>query len=476
MNRPDTSRLRDFAASRFEGEALPILERYVGIPCKSPLFDSAWRERGHIEEAISLVGDWCRARAIEGLRVERIQLEERTPVLWMEIPGDVDSTVLLYGHLDKQPEMEGWAVDLGPWRPVRRGEKLYGRGAADDGYAAFASLLAVESLSHLGVPRPRCVVLIEASEESGSVDLPAYVEHLADRIGSPELVICLDSGCGDYDHLWSTTSLRGMLTGSLEVEVLSEGVHSGDAGGVVPDSFRLLRTLLERVEEADSGRLRLPELASEIPEERLRQADRAAQVLGEGMAGRFPFVAGARPEKLDPAELVLARSWGAALAVTGIEGAPPLRDAGNVLRPRTRLKLSLRLPPTADPEAAARALRARLEDQPPHGARVAFQLEGAAAGWNAPPLAPWLAEALNRASQAHFGAPAVHMGEGGSIPFMGMLGARFPSAQFLITGVLGPGSNAHGPNEFLHVPTAIRLTACVASVLADLAARVRPTA
>lgn len=476
MNRPDSDRLRDLAASRFEEEALPVLERYVGIPCKSPLFDPDWRKRGHIEEAIALVGDWCRARPIEGLRVERIQLEERTPVLWMEIPGDVDSTVLLYGHLDKQPEMEGWAADLGPWRPVRRGEKLYGRGAADDGYAAFASLLAVESLSHLGVPRPRCVVLIEASEESGSVDLPAYVEHLADRIGSPELVICLDSGCGDYDHLWSTTSLRGMLMGSLEVEVLREGVHSGDAGGVVPDSFRLLRTLLERVEAADSGRLRLPELASEIPSERREQARRAAQVLGEGMAGRFPFVPGARPERLDPTELVLARSWGAALAVTGIEGAPPLRDAGNVLRPRTRLKLSLRLPPTADPETAARALRARLEEEPPHGAHVTFQLEGAAAGWNAPPLAPWLAEALDRASQEHFGAPAVHMGEGGSIPFMGMLGARFPSAQFLITGVLGPGSNAHGPNEFLHVPTAIRLTACVASVLADLAARGRPTA
>jgi acetylornithine deacetylase/succinyl-diaminopimelate desuccinylase-like protein len=470
MPSPD-ARLHEFATRAFEEQALPVLERYVAIPNRSPAFDPDWRAHGHMEEAVSLIADWCRARPLPGLRVERVQLGERTPVLWMELPGDVDRRVLLYGHLDKQPEMEGWSEGLGPWTPVRRGERLYGRGAADDGYAAFASLLALEALVRTGAPRPHCGVLIEACEESGSADLPAYVEHLAPRIGAPELVVCLDSGCGDYERLWSTTSLRGMVTGTLSVEVLSEGVHSGDAGGIVPESFRLLRALLSRVEDPQTGRLLLPELHVPIPDDRRRQAARAAEVLGEGTYRKFPFLPGAGPEHRDPTALVLARTWEPALAVTGLAGAPALGDAGNVLRPGTAVKLSFRLPPTADPDGALRALRARLEADPPCGARVRFSDEGAAEGWNAPALPAWLEASVDRASRAFFGQPAAHMGEGGSIPFMGMLGARFPEARFLVTGVLGPGSNAHGPNEFLHVPTAARLTACVAGVLADLARR-----
>ena len=470
-SRPDPSALLDFATRAFEEEAIPALERYVAIPNKSPAFDPDWRAHGHMEDAVTLIGDWCRARPVPGLSVERIQLGGRTPVLWMEVPGDVDRTVLLYGHLDKQPEMTGWSEGLGPWTPVRRGERLYGRGAADDGYAAFASLLAVEALVRAGAPRPRCVVLIEACEESGSADLPAYVDHLLPRIGTPELVVCLDSGCGDYERLWSTTSLRGMVSGTLSVEVLREGVHSGDAGGIVPESFRVARALLERVEDAGTGRLRLPALHVAVPEARRRQAARAAAVLGDALHGKFPFVPGARPQGDDPTARVLARTWEPALAVTGIEGAPGLRDAGNVLRPHTALRLSFRLPPTADPGAAAEAIRARLEDDPPCGARVRFDGVEHAAGWNAPPLPAWLEDSLDRASRSHFGREAAHMGEGGSIPFMGMLGARVPDARFVVTGVLGPGSNAHGPNEFLHVPTATRLTACVADVLADLARR-----
>jgi len=459
------------AVERWERDVLPALERYIAIPNKSPAFDPDWASRGHMEAAVELIGSWCSERPVPGLCVEVVRLEGRTPLLWMEIPGDVEDTVLLYGHLDKQPEMTGWAEGLAPFTPVRRGERLYGRGGADDGYAAFASLLALELLAQAGVPHARCVILIEACEESGSPDLPAYVDHLAGRIGTPTLVICLDSGCGSYDRLWGTTSLRGMLTGSLRVAVLREGVHSGDAGGIVPGSFRILRQLLSRLEDEETGEMLPSLLHAEIPRDRVGQAAQAAEVLGENVHAKFPFAGDTAPLGADACERVLNRTWRPALCVTGAAGLPAVGDAGNVLRPYTEAKLSVRLPPSVDAEAATRALKELLERDPPHGAQVRFRPEPAANGWNAPPMQRWLEAALERASRAYFGPPAAFMGEGGSIPFMGMLGARYPEAQFLITGVLGPESNAHGPNEFLHVPTGQRLTACVAHVLAEHAGR-----
>ncbi|MEN8159931.1 MAG: M20/M25/M40 family metallo-hydrolase [Myxococcota bacterium] len=458
--------LRAHVAQVFEHSAVPALERYIAIPNRSPLFDPDWSSAGHMERAALLIADWCRRREVPGLRLEVIRLPGRTPLVFFEAPGETDDTVLLYGHLDKQPEMEGWAEGLGPWTPVRRGPRLYGRGGADDGYAAFAALTALEALAAQRVPRARCIGLIEACEESGSFDLPAYVDHLADRIGEPSLVIALDSGCGNYDQLWATTSLRGMVTGTLRVEVLEQGVHSGDASGVVPSSFRILRQLLSRLEDEATGAIRIPELHVAVPEDRREQAERAAAVLGREVFTRFPFPPGMQPIDTDPAALVLNRTWRPWLAVTGIDGVPSVRAGGNVLRPYTAAKLSLRVPPTLDGEAATARVRAVLEAEPPLGARVAFAAEGAASGWNAPSFAPWLEAALEAASQAAFGRPAVAMGEGGTIPFMAMLGDRFPAAQFLVTGVLGPGSNAHGPNEFLHLPTAERITACVAHVLA----------
>ena len=383
-----------------------------------------------------------------------------------EVPGAGGETVLLYGHVDKQPEMTGWAEGLGPWTPVRRGDRLYGRGAADDGYAAFAALTALEALQAQGVPHARCVVLIEACEESGSVDLPAHVDALAGRLGTPGLVVCLDSGCGNYEQLWGTTSLRGLVNGELAVDMLSEGIHSG-ASGIVPSSFRVLRRLLARLEDEATGTILPRELHAEIPPARVAQARAVAAALGDEVWSRFPFVPGARPAHADPVELVLASTWRPALAVTGADGLPALADAGNVLRPGTAVKLSLRLPPPLDAARAAARLKEVLEADPPCGARVTFTPSGLSTGWEAPPMREWLAASVDAASRACFGRPAMYQGTGGSIPFMAMLGARFPEAQFLITGVLGPESNAHGPNEFLHVPTGVRVTACVAHVLAD---------
>jgi acetylornithine deacetylase/succinyl-diaminopimelate desuccinylase-like protein len=399
--------------------------------------------------------------------VEVIRLPGKTPLLYIDIPGMSDDCVLLYGHMDKQPEMTGWSPGLAPWRPVIEGERLYGRGVADDGYAVFASLTAIRALHEQGAPHARCVILIECCEESGSYDLPCYIDALAKRIGTPSLVVCLDSGCGDYERLWCTTSLRGLVGGLLSAEVLTEGVHSGDASGIVPSSFRIARLLLSRLEDEVNGRVVSADFHVDIPEERADQAMRAAEVLGDQVFRKFPLKGGIRPISADPVELILNRTWRPALSVTGAAGLPGLDDAGNVLRPMTALKLSLRLPPSCDARRASVHLKELLERDPPYGASVRFEPDQAASGWNAPGLSPWLAVSLDRASINYFGKPAVYMGEGGTIPFMKMLGDRFPDAQFLITGVLGPQSNAHGPNEFLHLPTARRLTCCVTQVIAD---------
>ncbi|GIX33024.1 MAG: succinyl-diaminopimelate desuccinylase [Lysobacterales bacterium] len=454
--------------AQWHEEILPLLCDYIRIPNKSPMFDPDWAKNGYMDEAVALMERWARAQPIEGLSVEVVRLPGRTPLLFMEVPGaaGIEDTVLLYGHLDKQPEMTGWAEGLGPWVPVLKDGRLYGRGGADDGYACFASLSALLALAREGKPHARAVILIEACEESGSYDLPHYIDHLAERIGRPSLIVCLDSGCGDYERLWLTTSLRGLVGGILEVEVLEEGVHSGDASGIVPSSFRIARLLLDRLEDAASGAIRLQGLHVEIPELRVRQAMDAARVLGDAVYRKFPFVSGMRPTAEALHELILNRTWRPALEITGGEGLPPIAQAGNVLRPRTALKLSMRLPPTLNGELAKELIARALNADPPYGARVRFRADQAATGWEAPPLAPWLENAVEQASLHAFGQPPAYMGEGGTIPFMAMLGEKFPGAQFLITGVLGPHSNAHGPNEFLDLPTAQRLTQVVAEVLA----------
>jgi acetylornithine deacetylase/succinyl-diaminopimelate desuccinylase-like protein len=454
----------------FRSSIVPTLVDYIKIPNKSMMFDPEWRAHGYMDQATEMFAAWARTQLPTGATLEVVRLGERTPVIFIDIPGTggrAGDTVMLYGHLDKQPEMAGWRDGLGPWTPVLEGDKLYGRGGADDGYALFASLTAINALRRDSIPHARCVVLIEACEESGSVDLPAYIEHLAPRIGQLSLVICLDSGCANYDQLWSTTSLRGLVLGTLDVSLLTEGVHSGDGTGVIAASERVVRQLLDRLEDSHTGQIKLAELATEIPRQRILQAERTAQVIGDETWSKFPLQPGAQPVTRDNVELILNRAWRPGLAITGAEGWPAIGNAGNVLRPFTRLKLSIRIPPRVDPDAAARAVKQLLEKDPPHGARVSFEISGANAGWDAPEMAPWLDKALDAASQRHFGKPAMYMGEGGTIPFMYMLGRQFPRAQFCITGVLGPGSNAHGPNEFLHLPTARKLTLCVADVVAE---------
>lgn len=478
----DAAALAARIARHWDDDIVARLIDYVRLPAKSPHFDPGWREHGHIEAAVAQARAWVERQGIAGLMLEVIRLEGRTPVLFFDIPARgtnvTQKSVVLYGHLDKQPEMTGWRSNLGPWTPVIEEGRLYGRGSADDGYAVFAALSAIRALDAEGIARPRCVGLIETCEESGSYDLPAYLDALAPRMGDVGLVIALDSGAGNYDQLWATTSLRGLVNGTLRVDILTEGVHSGDAGGVVPSSFRIARSLLDRIDDSRTGVVKATDFACAIPDERTAQARQAAEILGESLWKRFPWAGCcddqgtarlfAQPVTRDPVELILNRTWRAALAVTGADGLPPLQSAGNVQRPYTSFKLSLRLPPLVNAERAAQALKKLLETDVPYSATSSFDADSAATGWNAPSTAPWLARALDQASDVLWGKPAAYMGEGGTIPFMAMLNVKFPEAQLLVTGVLGPKSNAHGPNEFLDIAYSKKVTAATAMVIAAL--------
>ncbi len=452
------------------------LDAYTRVPCLSPDFDTEWQESGHLARAAELLAAWARSRSLPGAAVDVVGLPGLTPVILVDIPPSSGSTAgragkatLLYGHLDKQPPLGKWREGLDPFVPLREGDRLYGRGVADDGYSIFAALGAVELASGLPGGHGRCVVIIEASEESGSPHLRAYLDELDHRLGpgGPGLVVCLDSGCLSYDRLWTTTSLRGIVAATIRVDVLSEGVHSGSAGGVVPSSFRVLRQLLSRIEDERTGEIRLPELLAEVPARRRREAEELVDTLGDRALEAFPTVPGLRLEGSDPLERVLRRSWSPSLAFVGIDGVPAVQDGGNVLRPFTACKIAMRLPPSADAGRAADRLREVLLGDPPEGARVTVEVTGER-GFDAPPAAGWLERAIEDASRAYFGGPSGKLGEGGTIPFLSTLLERFPEAQFLVTGVLGEGSNAHGPNEMLHLPTAKRLTASVAHVLSQV--------
>ena len=458
---------------------LPQLTDYIRIPAKSPMFAPDWEQQGLLETVVRNAAAWVEAQKVAGLQLEIVRLPGRTPVLFFEVPAHQhqgQQTVLMYGHLDKQPEFEGWRSDLGPWSPKYEDGKLYGRGGADDGYAVYASIAAVQELKRQGAAHPRIVGLIETSEESGSRDLLPYIDALKARLGDVGLVICLDSGAGNYDQLWLTTSLRGMASGTLKVEILTEGVHSGDASGLVPSSFRIMRQVLDRLEDSATGRLLPASFHCAVPPERLAQARATAAILGEEVYKRFPWAHAdcggstvfALPTTSDPTQALLRRTWEPTLSVTGAEGFPALQDAGNVLRPYTAFKLSLRLPPLVDASASVQELKRLLEDNAPYQARVTWESASSADGWNAPAITPWFEQALNDASRAHFGSGVGYIGQGGTIPLMGMLSRGFPRAQMMVCGVLGPKSNAHGPNEFLHVPYAKRLTASVAEVIARM--------
>ena len=451
----------------WDSEIVPTLVDYIKIPNKSPSFDPDWEKHGHMDKVLNLAANWTEKNKPVGSEMIIKNSPERTPLLLLDIPGTKEGNILMYGHLDKQPEMEGWNDDLGPWKPVIKDEKLYGRGGADDGYALFASIASINALKEQKIDHPRILVLIEFSEESGSPDLPHYMDLCSDIIGSPDLVICLDSGAGDYKRFWTTTSLRGLIGLKMKVSVLKEGVHSGGASGHVPSSFRIARSLLSRLEDEKTGEILLEELNTEIPDYRIEETKNLVSILGNEVVEEFPWANGMKPSTNDNVEGVLRRTWRPALSIVGSDGMPSTANAGNVLRPYTTLQLSMRIPPIVDPKKAVNAIEKILKSDIPYGASVELEFEEAAEGWNAPESKTWLLDAIEKASNKYFNEMPCTIGEGGTIPFMAMLGKQFPEAQFVITGVLGPQSNAHGPNEFLHIPFAKNLTCCISSIITD---------
>jgi len=461
----NNERLKNTINNFWDNQIIPTLVDYIKIPNKSPAFDSNWKTNGHMDRALSLATKWTKKHLPLGAELIIKESVGKTPLIMIDVPGKRSGNVLMYGHLDKQPEMEGWDEDKGPWKPLLVKNKLYGRGGADDGYALFASLCAIKALQEENVSLPRILVLIEFSEESGSPDLPHYISLHSKRIGSPNLVVCLDSGVGDYKRFWTTTSLRGLIGARLRVDVLKEGVHSGGASGYVPSSFRIARQILSRIEDQNSGEILLNELTTNIPKHRIKEAENFVNVLGDSLEKEFPWKGQMLPSTDDKVEGVLRRTWMPALSVVGAGGLPKPNNAGNVLRPYTELQLSIRIPPEVDHLKAQSVVEKTIKTAPPYNSIISVDFEEAAAGWNAPKTAPWLLKAMNVASMAFFNKQASSLGEGGTIPFMAMLGKQFPEAQFVITGVLGPNSNAHGPNEFLHISYAKKLTACVASIL-----------
>lgn len=480
----NTLQVQEEVSQQWDSDIVEQLHDYIAIPAKSPMFAPDWAQQGLLDMVLRNAASWIQTQKVPGLRLEIIRLEGRTPVLFFEVDGTQprsnasgSPTVLMYGHLDKQPEFEGWRSDLGPWQPVYKDGKLYGRGGADDGYAVYACIAAIQALKSQNVAHPRIVGIIETCEESGSRDLLPYVDALRARLGAVQLVICLDSGAGNYDQLWLTTSLRGLASGTLKVEILTEGVHSGDASGVVPSSFRVLRQVLDRLEDSATGRLLPESFHCIIPPDRLTQAHATAAVLGDAVHSRFPWAqhdcTGSAPlfvlpTTTDPVQALLKRTWEPTLSVTGADGFPNLQNAGNVLRPYTAFKLSLRLPPLVDAAACVQEMKRILEDNAPYQAKVTWEGLSSSSGWNAPATTAWFESALNAASRTCFGADCGYIGQGGTIPLMNLLSQGFPNAQMMVCGVLGPKSNAHGPNEFLHVPYAKKLTSAVAQVIAAM--------
>ena len=471
----DQKRARDAIARTWADAVIPSLSGLIAIPALSPSYDSDWAAAGYLRAAIDHVASWVGSRRL-GARCEVVELDGRSPLLLIDVAATAGAaeqgTVLLYGHLDKQPALGEWSAGLAPWTPVLRDGRLYGRGAADDGYSGYAAIAALEAVRVGGGEHARAVILLETGEESGSPDLPAYLEHLSDRLGDVNLVVCLDSGGGsDYKRLWLTSSLRGAVMATVTVRVLDAGVHSGIASGMVPSSFRVMRQLLDRLEDSATGEVRLPEMNVPIPPQ--RRADAAALVaLDPDTVGRgIPFVRGMSAASPDRTELILNNTWRPTLSIIGGDGLPESKVAPAVLRPWTSLRLSFRTPPTVDAEVARDALEKALTTEVPYGAQVEVGDFVTLNGWSAPSPSPWLAGALDELTGTVFSEPYRQLGIGGGIPFMEMLGRRYTGADFVVTGAIGVDSNMHVPDEWLNIEYAEQVTAAIAGILDAHAAR-----
>ncbi len=453
----------------WEQSILPSLSNFIEIKALSPLFEPDWDKLGELDATIDLFCEWVERQELDGLTYSVHRIEDRSPVLLITVEGTGPGEVVFYSHLDKQPSKpELWSEGLGPLSAVRRGPWLFGRGSIDDGYGGYLCVAALKLLQNSNTPHPKCSFLIETCEESGSYDLPPYLEALKEDLGEPDMIVVMDSGGPDYEHIWITEALRGLISGTLSIKVSHEGIHSGTSGGSIPSSFRIARTLLDRVEDSNSGQILIPEMHVDISDDLRKKAESLAGVVGNSLWDQLPTVDSLKPVSEDTADMILGMNWQPSLCVIGADGLPSVQVAGNVLRTNTDLKLSFRIPPGVDADTIEPILKETLEKDPPYGAQVTFSPDSSANGFHSPPLEGEVRRAITESSVHFTGKPPLATWIGGTIPFMAMMQSRYPSAKFLCTGASGPGNNAHGPDEKLHIPSAKRLTAVLATTVAAI--------
>ncbi len=453
------------------GKTLDALCEFVKLPSKSSDFDPDWQAHGYLQEACEKAAQWGQSLFADAT-FEVMTAPGHTPALFFDIPATDErlGTALFYGHFDKQPEAHGWSNNRQPFVPSIEGNCLYGRGAADDGYSFYCALTAIYALKNAGIKHGRITGLIETDEESGSADMAHWLNVIDKRCGHVCLIVVLDSTSADYDRFWVTTSFRGCVNFTLNVQVLNQGVHSGSASGIVPDSFRIARSLLERLEDAQTGVVADSRLNCPIARERLEQIKATAQILGTSVTSEFPWHNATRACHEDIFESLIERGFQPKLCVVGADGLPPCNQAGRVMRDKTSLALSLRTPPELDTQAALEVVTEILTQNPPYCADVTITDGSTGNGWSAKLGCRWFDRALQDACQDVFGLAPAYNCDGASIPILNLMQSHFPDAQMLVTGVLGPGSNAHGPDEMLKLDYLEKLTGVIARLLTHVEA------
>jgi acetylornithine deacetylase/succinyl-diaminopimelate desuccinylase-like protein len=464
----DIVKTEAFVEENFEKNFVEPLSDFVRIPNLTPAFDPEYFTNGLNQQAIKFVKEYAESMKIDGLEFHHYEEEGMCPMVVMTYEGSGAPNVMVYGHLDKQPHMEGWREGTGPISPAIIDGKLYGRGASDDGYVPFAVLLAIKNAILQGQTLPRIALVLETEEESGSHDLVPLLEKCNKWIGTPDFCICLDSGALDYSTLWLTTTLRGMMAFNMKVSIAEGAVHSGISGGAIPETFRIANSLLDRLEDTTTRRLPLFEV--EIPDSFKEEAKHIAELQGEDMYKPFKFLEGCKAMNQDDlAELYLNVNWRPSLAVTGADGMPPISKSGNVVRPSTTLRVSIRLPPGLDSVKALATAEELLLKDVPHGAKVELLSKVTGDGWCMKELSEKTVKVLDQASNNFYGKSCGQYGIGGSIPFLKVLGDKYPQTEILALGVLGPEANAHAPNETLDLPYSKKFIMTLSHVLAGLA-------
>lgn len=458
--------MKQLIADAWKGDTLEGLCRHVEIPAVSGSFDKNWEARGELLNALNEAVRWAKTQ-LPHAYFEVSSLPNCPPVLYMDIPafgGHTGKSVLCYGHLDKQPETVGWDADLGPWKPVVKEGKLWGRGCVDDGYNFYSIVTAVKALEETKTAHPRITGLYETDEESGSRDMAKYIAQYKDRIGKPGMVCILDLFAVDDQRVWLTQSLRGIVALTVKVSVLKKASHSGTASGIVPSSFRIMRILLDRLENAETGEVLIPSMYSEIPEEYIQGAHKLAETFDPRQA--FSYEGDTVSMKDSAFDAVIAGNWKPTLSVLGADGLPPPDKASGLVRTHTTLKLSFRIPPGVNAEQALADVKARLTTDIPYHASVTITDEHSAPGFAAPLMPDWLKASANELSQAIFGHDVGYTFTGGSIGVITDFAKAFPDAFFINTGALLPDSSAHAPNENLQLDYAEKLTLWVAELFA----------